>query len=380
MYSSYAKLWILHYNSKGFRPYTIANLLRKNDGILASRRGIAKFLKVYEQTQSIVKRPGSGWLSKITATVKELVDQKMELDDESTATQLHRMLLDNGIDISLRTILWCRTALGWTICGNAYCQLIRDANKQKRLEWAHQYPDDDFENVLWTDECTLQLENHSRFCSRKQGQRPKPKPKPKHPIKVHVWAGISKKGKNKICSFEGIMERFLFTDILDSALIPSINHLFPDESHHLMMDNDPKHTLHVVWMCAHELVGWPDSLAALTGRGLAFWPHNLKLVSAHVLGKCLLDCFLQLQQLSFRQSWLVTWTIAGAFSYHIDPEISFPCKLACKFTGRRILPRQLDVLLNNHIHWLQVLLFDFWARKPRTLCLAGFSISVCESS
>lgn len=132
--------------------------------------------------------------------------------------------------------------------------------------------------------------------------------------------------------------------------------------------------------CAHELVGWPDSLAALTERGLAFWPHDLKLVSAHVLGKCLSDCFLQLQQLSFRQSWLVTWTIAGAFSHHIDPEISFPCKLACEFTGRRLPPCQLDVLLNNHIRRLQVFLFDFWARKPRALCLAGFSISVCESS
>ena len=246
MVYSYAKLRILHYNSKGYRPNTIANLLRKNDGIFASTRGITKFLKVHEQTQSIERRPGSGRLSKITATVKQLVDQKMELDDESTATQLHRMLPDNGIYISLRTILRCRTALGWTFRSNAYCQLIGDANKQKTLEWAHQYRDDDFENVLWTDECTVQLENHRRFCYRKQGQRPKPKPKPKHLIKVHVWAGISKKRKSKICIFEGIMERFLFTDILDSALIPSINHLFPDESHRLMMDNDPKHTSHHV--------------------------------------------------------------------------------------------------------------------------------------
>jgi hypothetical protein len=30
-------------------------------------------------------------------------------------------LFDNGIDISLRTILRCRTALGWTFRGSAYC-------------------------------------------------------------------------------------------------------------------------------------------------------------------------------------------------------------------------------------------------------------------
>ena len=44
-------------------------------------------------------------MSKITQRVKELVDQQMEKDDETTATQLHRLLIDNGIDISLRTVL-----------------------------------------------------------------------------------------------------------------------------------------------------------------------------------------------------------------------------------------------------------------------------------
>jgi hypothetical protein len=37
-----------------------------------------------------------------------------------------------------------------------------------------------------------------------------------------------------------------FTDIMEPALNPSINHLFPDGSHRLMMDNDPKHTSHHV--------------------------------------------------------------------------------------------------------------------------------------
>ena len=77
VYSSYTKLRILYYSSKGFKPYTIARLLEKNDNITVSRRGIAKFLKVYEETQSISRRPGSGRLSKITASVKQMVEQQM---------------------------------------------------------------------------------------------------------------------------------------------------------------------------------------------------------------------------------------------------------------------------------------------------------------
>lgn len=89
VYSSYMKLQILHYNSKGFKPYTIAVMLEKYDNITASQRGIAKFLKVYEETHTIARRPGSGQLSKITVSVKELVEQQMQCDDETTATQLH---------------------------------------------------------------------------------------------------------------------------------------------------------------------------------------------------------------------------------------------------------------------------------------------------
>ena len=50
---------------------------------------------------------------------------------------------------------------GWTFRGSAYCQLIRDVNKEKRLEWALQYKND---KVIYTDECTVQMESHRRFC------------------------------------------------------------------------------------------------------------------------------------------------------------------------------------------------------------------------
>ena len=80
--------------------------------------------------------------------------------------------------------------LGWTFRGSAYCQMIREPNKLKRYDWAIKYQNDDFNNVIYSDECTMQMEAYKRFCCRKQGETPKPKPK--HPLKVHVWAGISK--------------------------------------------------------------------------------------------------------------------------------------------------------------------------------------------
>ena len=60
----------------------------------------------------------------------------MHIDDETTAHQLHRLLQSRGYKIRLRNVLRCRRSLGWTFRGSAYCQLVRNVNKQKRLEWA----------------------------------------------------------------------------------------------------------------------------------------------------------------------------------------------------------------------------------------------------
>ena len=68
-----------------------------------------------------------------------IVEQQMQSDDETTAVQLQRILADSGHALSLRTILRSRSKLGWTFRGSAYCQLICDTNKEKRLKWAQEY-------------------------------------------------------------------------------------------------------------------------------------------------------------------------------------------------------------------------------------------------
>ena len=101
----------------------------------------------------------------------------MRADDETTAIQLHRLLKRNNVSVSLSTILRSRKALGWTFRGSAYCQLIRNANKVKRLDWAKENVGKDFPDVIWTDECSIQMESHRRHCCRKVGEAPKNKPR-----------------------------------------------------------------------------------------------------------------------------------------------------------------------------------------------------------
>lgn len=151
----------------------------------------------YQQTKSLVRKPGSG---RPTKTVLRAVEAKMQAD-ETTATQLASVLHQCGVTLSLATIKRSRQILGWTFHGTRYCQLIREANKEKRLIRATEclHERDTFDDVIWSDETSVQLEFHRRHCFRKENQPPRLKPKPKHPVKVHVWAGISKWGSTEVC-------------------------------------------------------------------------------------------------------------------------------------------------------------------------------------
>ena len=86
--------------------------------------------------------------------------------------------------------------MGLTAKVTKYCQMVREVNKEKRLKWDTENQDTTFENVIFMDETTVQRETCRHTCCYKQGYKPRYKPKPKHPVKVHIWAGISNCGRS----------------------------------------------------------------------------------------------------------------------------------------------------------------------------------------
>ena len=133
----------------------------------ASGWGTLKFIKWYKRTGTITWKPGSGGSSKLTREIKQLIESNMRVNDETTAMQLHQILTSRGYNLSKRTILRCRSTLGWTFRGITFCQLISEANKEEHLCWALQYQheaDGGFQDVLWTDECSVQLKHIEGFA------------------------------------------------------------------------------------------------------------------------------------------------------------------------------------------------------------------------
>ena len=66
--------------------------------------------------------------------------------------------------------------------------------------------------------------------------------RPKHPVKIHVWAGISMRGPTRLMLFDGIMDAELYVRILEVALLPSAQQLYHGTNYLFVQDNDPKHT------------------------------------------------------------------------------------------------------------------------------------------
>ena len=190
MLSSYIKERILNLHFTGLRPGVIYRQLSQ-EGHLIRRKSIYDIIKHYAQTGSLERKPRDQWRRKVTPAILAFIEQQMENNDETTAEEMRNLIEEQlGVLLTSRTVLRARKSLGWTFRGTKYCQLIREVNKTKRLDFVSQYAnfdaERDVENVIFTDETTVALENHKRMCCRKQGQPPKPKPVAKHPVKVSL--------------------------------------------------------------------------------------------------------------------------------------------------------------------------------------------------
>ena len=155
VYSEYLKERILFFYMQGLKAPSIVQQLRE-EGLHCTKPGVHEFLKRF-QAYGLVRKAGSGRKTKVTGVVCKIVEEAMRKDDETTAHQLCVLLASKGYSLSIDTILRCRSLLGWTFRGSAYCQLIRDTNKLKRYQRAVANQDDEFDDCIYTDECSVQL-------------------------------------------------------------------------------------------------------------------------------------------------------------------------------------------------------------------------------
>ena len=136
-----------------------------------------------------------------------------------------------GLNVSVSTVKRVRMELGWTAKKTRYGTLVSESNQEKRVVWCNESMetnDMDFDDVVFSDECTVQLESHRRVTFYKKGRPVRYKMKAKHPPKVNVWAGISSCGATNVVVFTGTLTATRYVNILEAALIPFLGEVYPD--------------------------------------------------------------------------------------------------------------------------------------------------------
>lgn len=106
------------------------------------------------------------------------IDAEMERNDEMTALEQNRRVNQQfGKQFSQDKVKRSRPKLGWVCTVTKYCQLIRESTRVKGLEFAEKCLQDSkqFNNVTFTDECSVLLENHTKISFHREWEQPKPK-------------------------------------------------------------------------------------------------------------------------------------------------------------------------------------------------------------
>ena len=188
----------------------------------------------------IEKRPSFNVLK---AKDLNLIHSTLKNDCNTSSKEIKTLLQKEGSDVCLTTVKKAINAAGFTATQPRYCQLIKEKNKIDRVEFCSGIvqANDKFDDAIFSDECTIQLHDNKSVAYRKIDSTAPNHCRPKHPLKIHLWGAISKRGPSQLIIFEGIMDSEFYVEcVLRTGLVPFIEIFFP-EGHRFIQDNDPKH-------------------------------------------------------------------------------------------------------------------------------------------
>ncbi|CAB5352342.1 unnamed protein product [Rhizophagus irregularis] len=152
--------------------------------------------------------------------------------------------------------LWPKNWAKWALKATP---MLTAAHKQKRIEWAQQHINDNWNTTLFSDETAFQL---FRNTVKRWHKKIRPiRPMPKDRTKIFTWGGFCVTGKTSLFCFRRIMNAEFYVEILENH-IPEIDAMLGDDWR-LQQDNDPKHTSRLAKEFLQnnvpEVMDWPSN-------------------------------------------------------------------------------------------------------------------------
>ncbi|KHJ84368.1 hypothetical protein OESDEN_15921 [Oesophagostomum dentatum] len=178
-------------------------------------------------------------------TIESILRDTYRADSSATVNfTLQRLSLRN-VSVSPSHLRTIRRNIGLRRNSTKYCHMIRDVNKEKRVEFCMRMIEnhEDFADCIFTDESIVQIGNSVKHCFNFPGDYyARLRSRAKHSVKLHLWGGISRRGATELAVFPGRIriDSQNYCKILERCFVR-----FNNSAYHgygkLVQDNAPAH-------------------------------------------------------------------------------------------------------------------------------------------
>lgn len=262
------QIHLLH--NQNFKPAKIAEALG------CCLKTVYNTLKKIKESGNYFEKPRSGRPPKVTKEVESRILDLSESNRKLTAPSITAKIkeeMDVEITDRLTAAVLARNGLHGRVAVKK--PLLRDANKQKRLQFALAHADwtvEQWKKVFFTDESKFNVFGTHRvqWCRKRDGEELRADTV--HSTVKHggggvmVWGGIGNGKVGKLHRIKGIMDQYVYHNILVRHAIPSACRIMMPGWIY-QEDNDPKHTSK---LCRNYLI----NKAEREGFTIMEWPSQ----------------------------------------------------------------------------------------------------------
>ena len=113
------------------------------------------------------------------------------------------MLVEDGASFSIGATRNAIQAAGFDAAKPTCIPMVTETNKVKHVEFCADLVrrNVDFSDEIFSDESTIKMNAYNQYGYKTSGAMNIHLPKPKHPLKLHVWGGMSRRGATTLMVF-----------------------------------------------------------------------------------------------------------------------------------------------------------------------------------
>ncbi|KAK3556024.1 hypothetical protein QTP70_000730 [Hemibagrus guttatus] len=224
--------------------------------------------KTYKTTDNL---PRSGAPRKISPCGVKMITRTVSKNPRTTRGDLVNDLQRAGTRITKATISNTLRRQGLKSCSARHVPLLKPVHVRAHLKCAREHlddPEEDWENVIWSDETKIELFGKNSTCRVWRRKNAELHPKNTIPTVKHgggnimLWGCFSAKGPGRLIRVKERMIGTMYREILSKNLLPSARALKMKRGWVFQHDNDPKHTARATkeWLRKKhfKVLEWPS--------------------------------------------------------------------------------------------------------------------------